>query len=155
MPSSTGAATAPLVGRYVDVSSSQFIRIPMTFGPHNNHGGGSQQQSSSEMGAMAPPMGPPSYITTQVVAPRFTASFSSGGSWRPSQQVVGSDEPLFTYRRYRKGDVPDINLSVKDILRPLQALCLHDAACASLVGCAVNCVGNVIGTHVAIRQYIY
>ena len=41
---------------------------------------------------------------------------------------------MVLYRRYREGELPDIQIPLKDVLRPLQGLCLRDAALARQVG---------------------
>lgn len=38
--------------------------------------------------------------------------------------------PLVLYRRYRQGELPDIQIPLADLVRPLQALALRDAALA-------------------------
>jgi hypothetical protein len=50
-----------------------------------------------------------------------------GGVWCPlAEQVV-------VYRKYRDGELPDIEFPNKDLLRPLQALCLRDGSIARQV----------------------
>ena len=39
--------------------------------------------------------------------------------------------PIPLYRRYRSGDIPDISISLADILKPIQGLCLKDRRVAS------------------------
>ena len=50
------------------------------------------------------------------------------------EEIRKRRRPVVLYRRYREGELPDIQIPLKDVLRPLQGLCLRDAALARQVG---------------------
>lgn len=67
-------------------------------------------------------------------ATQSTGSSRAGSSRAgASHSKASASKKVVMYRKYRVGELPDICVSVSDVIRPLQALCLLDSGIAGCV----------------------
>ena len=63
----------------------------------------------------------------------FYSSANSRVAKKEKEDKIKRNNKVMIYRQYKDGELPDICLPFKDLLRPLQGLCLKDSKIASLI----------------------
>ena len=99
--------------------------------------GGKEGGTQEGRGLMPPP--PPRKSKGLTWEDKMRAGLEGGeeggrgdGAREEEEEEEGKEggRPVVLYRRYREGELPDIQIPASDIIRPLQLLCLRDAAMA-------------------------
>ncbi|EFC47806.1 DNA dependent protein kinase catalytic subunit [Naegleria gruberi] len=66
---------------------------------------------------------------TQYQARRAVRIKKEKEAWETRQKIAKKNR-ITMYRKYRTGELPDIQISLKEIITPLQALCIYDVSLA-------------------------
>jgi hypothetical protein len=110
-----------------------------------SNGVASQSQTQGTGGIFHGQMPKFAVVTQQQVPRRFKKA--AGAMTKPSYAYYNQDIMLFkanqsqakkkllAYRKYRDGELPDVAISLSDIVKPIQLLCLRDSVIAGSVVC--------------------